>query len=148
MRPRSWSCSTTWRRSTAPRARGATKLTKVSYGAIPYLLDKYRILRAGGALGHGCGPLVIARNAAPGFDALSKAPGTRYAMPGRFTTAYLLLRLALGFEPKSVEMRFDAVVDAVKSGAVDAGVIIHESRFTLRARRVGRVARPWSVVGA
>ena len=111
---------------------GRDELTKVSYGAIPYLLDKYRILRAGGALGRGCGPLVIARSAAPGFDEVSKAPVTRYAIPGRFTTAYLLLRLALGYEPKSVELRFDAIVDAVRNGEVDAGVIIHESRFTYR----------------
>ena len=109
---------------------GRYELTKVSYGAIPYLLDKYRILRAGGALGHGCGPLVIARNAAPTFAEIARAAGTRYAIPGRFTTAYLLLRLALGYEPKSAEMRFDAIVDAVKDGATDAGVIIHESRFT------------------
>jgi 1,4-dihydroxy-6-naphthoate synthase len=111
---------------------GRYELTKVSYGAIPYLLDKYRILRAGGALGRGCGPLVIARSAARGFDEISKAAGTRYAIPGRFTTAYLLLRLALGYEPKAAEMRFDAIVDAVKDGEVDAGVIIHESRFTYR----------------
>jgi 1,4-dihydroxy-6-naphthoate synthase len=111
---------------------GRYELTKVSYGAIPYLLDKYRILRAGGALGRGCGPLLIARSAAPGFDEISKTAATRYAIPGRLTTAYLLLRLALGYEPKSVEMRFDAIVDAVKNHAADAGVIIHESRFTYR----------------
>jgi 1,4-dihydroxy-6-naphthoate synthase len=109
---------------------GRYELTKVSYGAIPYLLDKYRILRAGGALGRGCGPLIIAPDVSRSFDALAKAPGTRYAIPGRYTTAYLLLRLALGFEPKAVEMRFDTIVEAVKNGEVDAGLIIHESRFT------------------
>jgi 1,4-dihydroxy-6-naphthoate synthase len=75
---------------------GRFELTKVSYGAIPYLLDKYRILRAG----------------------------------GKFTTAYALLRLALGREPKTVELRFDQIVDAVASEEVAAGLIIHESRFT------------------
>ena len=111
---------------------GRFALTKVSYGAIPYLLDRYRILRAGGALGHGCGPLVVAR---PGVDA--KAPlltdfaeDAAFAIPGRFTTAYALLRLALGREPKTVEMRFDRIVDAVANEAVAAGLIIHESRFT------------------
>ena len=95
---------------------GRFELTKVSYGAIPYLLDKYRILRAGGALGRGCGPLVIAQ---PGVD--GKAPlltdfgeDAVFAIPGRFTTAYALLRLALGREPRTVEMRFDRIVDAVK----------------------------------
>jgi 1,4-dihydroxy-6-naphthoate synthase len=111
---------------------GTYELTKVSYGAVPYLLDKYRILRAGGALGRGCGPLVVAR---PGVDA--KAPlltdfagDAAFAIPGRFTTAYALLRLALGREPKTVEMRFDRIVDAVANEEVAAGLIIHESRFT------------------
>jgi 1,4-dihydroxy-6-naphthoate synthase len=111
---------------------GRFELTKVSYGAIPYLLDKYRILRAGGALGRGCGPLVVAR---PGVDA--KAPlltgfadDATFAIPGKFTTAYALLRLALGREPKTVELRFDQIVDAVANEEVAAGLIIHESRFT------------------
>lgn len=106
---------------------GRHELTKVSYGAIPFLLDKYRILRSGGALGRGCGPLVIAREARElatfGEDAV-------FAIPGKMTTAYLLLRLALGCEPKIRVMRFDTIVDAVKNGEVDAGLIIHESRFT------------------
>jgi 1,4-dihydroxy-6-naphthoate synthase len=111
---------------------GRFELTKASYGAIPYLLDKYRILRAGGALGRGCGPLVVAL---PGVDA--KAPlltdfaaDATFAIPGRLTTAYALLRLALGREPKVVEMRFDRIVDAVANEEVAAGLIIHESRFT------------------
>ena len=111
---------------------GRFALTKVSYGAIPYVLDRYRILRAGGALGRGCGPLVVAR---PGVD--GKAPlltefgeDAVFAIPGRFTTAYALLRLALGREPRVREMRFDRIVDAVANGDVAAGLIIHESRFT------------------
>ena len=119
---------------------GRHALTKVSYGAIPYLLDGYRILRAGGALGRGCGPLLIAKptasGEAPALD--SFPPDAVFAIPGRMTTAYLLLRLALGREPKIVEMRFDTIVDAVKSGAVDAGLIIHESRFTYQ--RTGLVS--------
>ncbi len=111
---------------------GRFELTKVSYGAIPYLLDTYRILRAGGALGRGCGPLVIARpragGTAPSLEALGD--GATFAIPGRLTTAYALLRLALGREPRVVEMRFDRIVEAVAAGTVDAGLIIHESRFT------------------
>jgi 5,8-dihydroxy-2-naphthoate synthase len=111
---------------------GRHELTKVSYGAIPYLLDKYRILRAGGALGRGCGPLVVAR---PGVDAKPPlltdfAEDATFAIPGRLTTAYALLRLALGREPRTVEMRFDRIVEAVKNEDVAAGLIIHESRFT------------------
>jgi 1,4-dihydroxy-6-naphthoate synthase len=117
-------------------------LTKVSYGAIPYLLKDYRILRAGGALGRGCGPLVIARpgtaGASPELAALPR--GARIAIPGELTTAYLLLRLALvtPFEP--VVMRFDRIVDAVAGASVDAGLIIHESRFTYQDAGLVRVA--------
>jgi 1,4-dihydroxy-6-naphthoate synthase len=113
---------------------GRHALTKVSYGAIPALLGRYRILRAGGALGRGCGPLVVAQ---PGVD--GKAPlltdfgdDAVFAIPGRMTTAYALLRLALGREPKVREMRFDGIVDAVASDEVAAGLIIHESRFTYK----------------
>ena len=113
---------------------GKHVLTKVSYGAIPALLGRYRILRAGGALGRGCGPLVIAH---PGVD--GKAPlitdfgeDAVFAIPGRMTTAYALLRLVLGREPQFKEMRFDRIVDAVVNEEVAAGLIIHESRFTYR----------------
>jgi 1,4-dihydroxy-6-naphthoate synthase len=115
---------------------GRHVLTKVSYGAIPYLLDHYRILRSGGALGRGCGPLVIAKEARPldsfGDDAV-------FAIPGAMTTAYILLRLALGREPKVKIMRFDAIVDAVRDGEVDAGLIIHESRFTYQRAGLAKV---------
>ena len=112
--------------------RGRYELTKISYGAIPYLMDRYRILRSGGALGRGCGPLVIARprrdGSVPELHALD--PNMLFAIPGVMTTAFLLLRLALGRTPQYTEMRFDRIVGAVASGEVDAGLIIHESRFT------------------
>jgi 1,4-dihydroxy-6-naphthoate synthase len=120
---------------------GRYALTKVSYGAIPSLLDKYRILRAGGALGRGCGPLVVAL---PGVDAkppllTDYAPDARFAIPGRMTTAYALLRMALGREPAVAEMRFDRIVDAVANEEVAAGLIIHESRFTYREKGLEEV---------
>lgn len=113
----------------AAAREGRHALTKVSYGAIPFLLDKYRILPAGGALGSGCGPLVIAREAR---ELSSYGSDAVFAIPGRMTTAYLLLRLALGREPNIRELRFDRIVDAVANGDVDAGLIIHESRFTYK----------------
>ena len=117
----------------AAAREGRFTLTKVSYGAIPYLLDKYRILRAGGALGRGCGPLVVARPddvgaAGARLDMLRE--DAVFAIPGRMTTAFALLRLALGREPRTAVMRFDRIVDAVAHGEADAGLIIHESRFT------------------
>jgi len=112
-------------------ARGEFELTKVSYGAIPSLMDRYRILPAGGALGRGNGPLLVALpgESPPLFaDFVRK----RIAIPGERTTASLLLQLALGRKPKTVTMRFDQIIPAVTRGEVDAGLIIHESRFTYR----------------
>lgn len=112
-------------------ARGEFELIKVSYGAIPFLMDRYRILRAGGAVGRGCGPLLVARpDASPPYfnDFIRK----RIAIPGERTTAFMLLQLALGSRPQSVQMRFDRIIPAVARGEVDAGLIIHESRFTYR----------------
>lgn len=109
-------------------ARAEYALTKVSYGAIPFLMGDYRLLRAGGALGRGCGPLVVTR---PGeIPSLEALKGKRIAIPGERTTAFMLLQLALGMRPAAVQMRFDRILPAVASGEVDAGLIIHESRFT------------------
>lgn len=105
-------------------------LTKVSYGAIPLLMDKYRILRAGGALGRGCGPLLITR---PNSGTrLADFTNRLIAIPGEMTTAFMLLQLAIGMRPQTIQLRFDRIVEAVASGVVDAGLIIHESRFTYR----------------
>ena len=122
--------------------RGEHVLTKVSYGAIPYLLADYRILRAGGALGRGCGPLVVAKPGTAGaVPELEHLPANaRVAIPGELTTAYLLLRLAMRRPFEAVVMRFDKIVDAVATGTVDAGLIIHESRFTYQTAGLVRVA--------
>lgn len=105
---------------------GELDVTKVSYGALPFLLDEYVLLRSGGALGRGCGPLLVAREPME-RSALSKA---RVAIPGRYTTAYLLLRLFEPDLPEGVEMVYSDIMPAVERGEVDAGLIIHESRFT------------------
>lgn len=112
-------------------ARSQYDLTKVSYGAIPFLMDRYRILPSGGALGRACGPLLVARPAGSP-QLFSDFARKRIAIPGERTTAFMLLQLALGRRPKSVQMRFDTIVSAVANGEVDAGLIIHESRFTYR----------------
>jgi 1,4-dihydroxy-6-naphthoate synthase len=105
---------------------GRYELTKLSFGALAGLGDRYTMLRTGGALGHGCGPLVVAREAA----SLEQAAAGRIAIPGWDTTAYLLLRLAAPALGEVVEVRYDAILDAVAGGEADAGLIIHESRFT------------------
>ncbi|MDD2899352.1 MAG: 1,4-dihydroxy-6-naphthoate synthase [Desulfuromonadaceae bacterium] len=101
-------------------------VSKVSYHAFGHIRDNYALLRSGSALGRGCGPLLVAS------EKLSTADlrGKTIAVPGRYTTAKLLLRL---FDPaldSFIVMPFNEIMDAVLSGNVDAGLIIHESRFT------------------
>jgi 1,4-dihydroxy-6-naphthoate synthase len=115
---------------------GSFDVTKLSFGALPAVRDRYRLLRAGAALGHGVGPLVVAREAM----SLSEAAASRIAIPGGETTAFLLLRLAAPVVGDVVELRYDRIVDEVARGSVDAGLIIHESRFTYSDRGLTSVA--------
>ena len=105
---------------------GNLDVTKLSYHALAHVLDEYVLLRTGGALGRGCGPLLVSRDT--GMTSLSSLK--RIAIPGKLTTAALLLQMFLPFSCELVEMRFDTIMAAVQSGEVDGGVIIHESRFT------------------
>ncbi|HSB32966.1 MAG TPA: 1,4-dihydroxy-6-naphthoate synthase [Nitrospirota bacterium] len=101
-------------------------VTKISYHALGHLRERYALLRSGGALGRGCGPLVVAR---PGVCLADLKKGA-IAIPGKLTTAHLLLRL---FDPSLTTvlvMPFDRIMDAVSRGEAIAGLIIHESRFT------------------
>jgi len=101
-------------------------ITKLSFHALGHVLDEYCVLSAGSALGRGCGPLLVAR---PGFD-LSQLGSARIAIPGHLTTANMLFRMYSPVSGNLIELRFDEIMAAVANSEVDAGVIIHESRFT------------------
>jgi 1,4-dihydroxy-6-naphthoate synthase len=115
--------------------RRALDVTKVSFSALVHLLDHYCLLRSGGALGRGCGPLVVARERLTCQDLRDKAIAT----PGQLTTAHLLLKMTGFHRGRSVPMPFDRITKAVSEGEVDAGVIIHEGRFTFPERGLHRV---------
>ena len=106
--------------------KGVLDVTKVSYAALGHIREQYALLRAGSALGRGCGPLLVAR------EQLDPATlqGKTIAIPGRYTTAHLLMRLYNPALENFLEMPFHEIMDAVLAGRADAGVIIHESRFT------------------
>jgi 1,4-dihydroxy-6-naphthoate synthase len=104
-------------------------VTKLSVAAAGRLLDRYSILDAGAALGRGCGPLVVAPKGS-GRTSIDDLAGARVAIPGEGTTAYLLLRIFAPADLQPVPMRFDQIMPAVAAGHCDAGLIIHESRFT------------------
>jgi len=103
------------------------------------------MLSVGAALGRGCGPLVVCAQARDDLQGLGDLGGQRVAIPGRMTTANLLLRLygPAGWRP--VEMRFDRIGAAVSTGEVDAGLLIHEGRFTYRQSRLRALADLGSV---
>jgi 1,4-dihydroxy-6-naphthoate synthase len=105
---------------------GRLDVTKLSFHAYGQVWDRYVLLNAGSALGRGCGPLLVARKR---LDQ-AELTGLTIAIPGRYTTAALLLRLFAPACTNLVTMRFDRIMPAIVSGTVDAGVIIHESRFT------------------
>ena len=105
---------------------GEFDVVKVSYAALPWLLDQYTLLPSGGALGRGCGPLVLTRDELPSVD------GRTVAVPSERSTAYLLFRLwAAGQRPKQIDVvPFASIMPAVRDGGYDAGLVIHEARFT------------------
>jgi len=116
--------------------QGALDLTKVSYHALGHLRRDYCLLSSGGALGRGCGPLVVARKETE----LQHLRGRRIAVPGRLTTANLLLQLCSEGFTDLLFLPFDQIMAAVGRGDADAGVIIHESRFTFREHGLIQVA--------
>lgn len=110
-------------------------LTKISYHALGHLRRNYALLRSGGALGRGCGPLVVAQKA----TSMEQLRGKKIAIPGQLTTANLLLQLyAEGYE-RLLSLPFHEIMPAVIRGQADAGVIIHESRFTYQQRGLQQV---------
>ncbi|MGA5100938.1 1,4-dihydroxy-6-naphthoate synthase [Streptomyces lavendulocolor] len=119
--------------------RGELDVLKVSYAVLPHVLDEYALLPCGGALGHGVGPLVLTRE--PGVD----LEGRTVAVPGERSTAYLLFRLwaadaVPGGVGEVVVMPFHEIMPAVRDGRVDAGLVIHEARFTYQRYGLHRLA--------
>jgi 1,4-dihydroxy-6-naphthoate synthase len=114
----------------------AVDVTKISCHAFYYLQDDYQFLRAGGAFGRGCGPLMVVRSQESGVKG---SEIKKIAIPGELTTAFLLLKLFISaashqpsaiIAPQFIAMPFYEVMEAVRDKKVDAGLIIHESRFT------------------
>lgn len=113
--------------------QGKLDVTKISYGVLPLVLNNYVVLHAGGALGKGVGPLLITKAGRPGnTPTISKEDinNATIAIPGEHTTAHMLFSLAFPMAKQKKFVLFSEIEDAVLNGTVDAGVIIHENRFT------------------
>ena len=111
-------------------------ITKISYHAYAYVAQNYLILDAGSALGHRNGPLLISKHRV----GISELPGLRIAIPGKYTTANLLFSIAWPDVVNKTEYLFSNIEDALLEDKVDAGLIIHETRFTYYKRGLHKLA--------
>lgn len=103
--------------------KGTYEVSAISFHAYPYVADKYLVLPSGGSVGEGYGPIVVSK------EELDTIKGKRIAIPGKLTTAYLVLKL---FEEdfEEILMPFDEILKAVEEGKVDAGLVIHEGQLS------------------
>ena len=112
-------------------------VTKLSYHAYAYCADRYVLLDAGSALGRNCGPLLISKR--PITSEQVAAGGLTIAIPGRYTTANFLLGLAFPAAGDRTELVFSEIEPALVAGRFDAGLIIHENRFTYAAKGLRKI---------
>lgn len=103
-------------------------ISKISYGVFPVILNNYELLNSGGALGKGVGPLLVTKKN------IEWTVEKRVAIPGKNTTAHLLFMMAFPTAKNKIFKPFNEIEDAVLSGEVDSGVIIHENRFTYKQK--------------
>lgn len=116
---------------------GTADITKLSFHAYAYVSDKYIVLNSGSALGFGCGPLVISKKEINAKELNSNQYSV--AIPGKYTTANFLFSMAFPESVNKKEMLFSDIEKAVCDGDVDAGVIIHESRFTYAEKGLKKI---------
>jgi 1,4-dihydroxy-6-naphthoate synthase len=109
--------------------KGELEMTAISAHVYPQVADRYGILHCGASMGRNYGPIIVSKTFMHPLEGLSMLKGKRIAVPGKWTTAFLLLNLALG-EYTPVQAEFDAVMGMVERGEVDAGLIIHEGQIT------------------
>jgi 1,4-dihydroxy-6-naphthoate synthase len=115
--------------------RGELDVTKLSFHAYAYVLNKYILLRAGSALGFNCGPLLVSSSEL----GERRIEDLKVAIPGKLTTANFLLSLAYPELKNKIEFVFSDIEEAVLTGKVDAGLLIHENRFTYEQKGLKKI---------
>ncbi len=114
---------------------GTYDITKLSFHAFLLVSDTYRLLRSGSALGFNCGPVLVSKRPI----SIDEIPMLKVVLPGELTTAHLLFRLFCPSATNKRFVRYDEIIPSVKNGEADAGVIIHEDRFTFESKGLRRV---------
>lgn len=105
--------------------KGELEVTAISAHAYPSVADQYWIMKTGASMGEGYGPILVSKK----FQDIAELKGRKVATPGPLTTAKLLFYLYLE-EATPVDIPFDQIMEAVLSGEVDAGILIHEGQLT------------------
>lgn len=118
-------------------ASGTLTVTKLSYNAFTQVTRNYQLLNSGSALGFGCGPLLISKRSISPEEI--RTGDLSIAIPGRLTTANFLFSLCFPSANKKEPMLFSDIEAAVQSGKTDAGVIIHENRFTYEKKGLRKI---------
>src|ERR1700743_3114855 len=121
--------------------RGELDITKLSYHAFAYMVDQYALLDAGSALGFGVGPMLICKSDPDELRERLKTDGAnvKIGIPGKYTTATFLLGLAFPEATNKQELVFSEIEDAVLTGKIDVGLIIHENRFTYQDKGLKKI---------
>ncbi|WCT12055.1 menaquinone biosynthesis family protein [Mucilaginibacter jinjuensis] len=121
--------------------RGELDITKLSYHAFAYMVDQYALLDAGSALGFGVGPMLICKGDPDELREKLKTDGAsvKIGIPGKYTTANFLLGLAFPEATNKQELVFSEIEDAVLTGKIDVGLIIHENRFTYQDKGLKKI---------
>jgi len=112
---------------------GKLDVTKLSYNAFTHCIDKYVLLDSGSALGRNCGPILLKK------AETILTPDSKIAIPGKYTTANMLLSISNPEYTNKVETLFSEIENDVLSGKADAGLIIHENRFTYQDKGLEKV---------
>lgn len=112
---------------------GRFDITKLSFHAYLYLKNKYDLMNSGAALGFGCGPLLVKA------ESEKRIEDMLIAIPGEYTTACMLLKLWNPAIENTAAVRFDKIMDGVKTGKYDAGLIIHEGRFVYQSYGLNQI---------
>lgn len=112
-------------------------LLKISFASLPNVLDEYRLLPCGGAIGRGCGPLLLTSNRSKSMN----LSGKRIAVPSENSTAYLLFRLwasenVQGNVKEMIVMPFQEIMPAIQDHTIDVGLVIHEGRFVYSKKQL------------
>ncbi len=115
--------------------KGSYDITKLSYHAYAYAIDNYVLLDSGSALGDNCGPLLISKNK---YE-ITDVSALKIAIPGKYTTANFLFSLAFPKSTNKKEYLFSDIEATLNSGESDAGLIIHENRFTYAQRGFNKI---------